>query len=157
LVPFGKNFHIPLQVPFTAIRSSTGHSAGTLLLEKELPMTRHYLASLLLATPGLALAAPAPAPAPAPISLTDCAAIAENGKRLACFDRLASTAGVTPVDPAAAPTAALAQAESATPPSPVISANHQDRAAPDSTLKGYWELGQENKHGRFVFQPYQPN
>ena len=151
MVPFAKHFHIPLQVPFTAIPSSTGHSAGTLLFEKELPMTRHYFASLLLATPGLALAAAAPT------SLTDCAAIAENGKRLACFDRLATTAGVTPVDPAALPTAALAQPEPATPPSPVISANHQDRAAPDSTLKGYWELGQENKHGRFVFQPYQPN
>ena len=114
-------------------------------------MPRHYLASLLFASPVVALAAAAP------ISLTECAAIAESGKRLACFDRLAASVGVTPAEPAAGASGKIPQTEQTTPSTATISANHQDRPAPDSLLKGYWELGQENKHGRFVVQPYQAN
>ncbi|HZW11823.1 MAG TPA: phospholipase A [Noviherbaspirillum sp.] len=110
-------------------------------------------ALLLAAHSGVVLAAPA--------SLADCAGIAEDSKRLACFDELAAAhradadnkqlggqAPLESMDEATAESTAVAAAEAAA---------EKTDAKNRSYLAKHWELGPENKRGTFKFQSHQPN
>lgn len=100
---------------------------------------------------------------PMPSTLSDCAAIVDNGQRLACFDQLA---------------ARQMQAETAATKSRESSGRHEALDAPEtqaatseqpsssaagtsppstSVLAEHWELNQEDKRGVFRFRPHQPN
>jgi phospholipase A1 len=91
----------------------------------------------------------------APESLRDCALIADNGARLACFDRVASDdagQGRGAAQPAPAPSPALVPA---TPP-----ADSSARITPSATssyLSDRWELGAQDKRGVFSFRPHRAN
>jgi phospholipase A1 len=85
----------------------------------------------------------------APASLRDCATIADNGARLACFDRLAADdagqqrgTGQPALSPAMAPAGSAAR----------ITAS-----APSSYLSDRWELGAQDKRGVFSFRPHRAN
>jgi phospholipase A1 len=104
-------------------------------------IAKKLLPLLLGGIPMLAFAAPA--------SLRDCALIADNGARLACFDRLASDdggQGRAPGQPAPSP---------AMPPGD--SAARINGPATSSYLADHWELGADNKRGVFAFRPHRAN
>lgn len=100
---------------------------------------------LLTSYPALALSAPA--------TLADCTPIADDRKRLECFDALAAGrhagTGSAPSQEANAgeplPNAAAAPAMPAA------------KTAEPSYLAEHWELGPENKRGTLRFRQHQPN
>jgi phospholipase A1 len=104
-------------------------------------IAKKLLPLLLSGIPMLAFAAPA--------SLRDCAPIADNGARLACFDRLASDGGGQ--GPAAG--------QPAPPPAmpPGDSAARINGPPASSYLAEHWELGADNKRGVFAFRPHRAN
>lgn len=81
----------------------------------------------------------------APMTLAECAGIADDRQRLACFDRLAS--------PAAASENAVPDQEQQQ--QPIQEAKRGDTA--DFSLARHWEVGQENKRGTFDFRAHRPN
>jgi phospholipase A1 len=88
----------------------------------------------------------APVPA-APAVLSDCARIADNSKRLACFDEFVAGTMNRPSDVAVdAPPVATK--------SPPVA---PDKPATRSLLDEIWETRPENKRGTFVFRPHQEN
>ncbi|WP_428421780.1 phospholipase A [Methylibium sp.] len=113
-------------------------------------MSPTALSALLLALPfGAALAQQDALP-----TLADCAALSDDGLRLACYDHLAGReapavptvpAGRTP-DVMARPTPPIAGTGLQGPPTP----------AP-SFLSKYWELDEADKRGTFNFTGYRPN
>lgn len=101
----------------------------------------------------------------APASLADCAQIAADPARLACFDELAA-ATVKGQAPAAAPgavTQPAAQAQPATAQgTQAAQATPQVAAAPASApepsfLERHWEIGEANKRGAFQFRMHESN
>ena len=128
------------------------------------------IALSLLAGPALA----------APAALADCAGIAADAARLACFDQLAApfkkqgaspTAAQTvpPQEPVTSPqqAAAAAQPQVASPqpqltsPQPPAASAQPQRAsqgaAEPSYLERHWELGDANKRGTFQFRMHETN
>ena len=109
---------------------------------------------LVAACPAIALSAPA--------GLGDCAAIAANDQRLACFDQLAA-----PYRSQASPDAAAVKSGDGEPPSQVGSSHAPAslvstapvpaRPVIKSALAEHWELGPEHKRGTFQFRPHQAN
>ena len=99
---------------------------------------------LLASCPAIAMAAPA--------TLADCAAIADDRKRLECFDALAAAQRPRNDDAAASePDTSPALPEMAGPPDLPAA-----KAAP-SYLAEHWELGRANKRGILRFRQHQPN
>jgi phospholipase A1 len=128
------------------------------------------LIPLLLALPALAQTAPQ--------TLAECAAIADGGQRLACFDGVAAsqkaaaastgpaTAAVaTPTTPGAvAPvptTAPVAEGAFDAPRTSAVdrtaSVDPVVQAASQYTLSSHWELDARDKRGVFKFRPHRPN
>jgi phospholipase A1 len=136
------------------------------------PRLPHTIAliPLLLALPALAQTAPQ--------TLADCAAIADGGQRLACFDGVAASqaaaaAGAAPATAAAAtPTAAGVVPPVPTTPAVAEGAFDAPRtsavdrtasvdpvvqAASQYTLSSHWELDARDKRGVFKFRPHRPS
>lgn len=106
---------------------------------------RRFIRAGLFAALTAALAQSAQAQAPA--VLADCARIADNSQRLACFDEF--VAGTM-----SRPSEVAVQAP------PVAAANPPvapDKPASRSLLDEIWETRPENKRGAFVFRPHQEN
>lgn len=130
---------------------------GTRILHAARPMIAACLAGVVLS------ATPAVHASPVPTSLADCAAIVDNGQRLACFDQLAAqqvqsaTAATKQPEATGAPARVDASdIQSSTgehPASPVADASSDQ----SSVLSEHWELDRANKHGLFRFRPHQPN
>jgi len=101
----------------------------------------------------------------APASLADCAAIADNSKRLACFDALAAAhrlQGENAPAEAQDPLGAAAEVPKdvptdATMHAPADTAVDKPAARATSYLAKHWELGPDDKRGTFKFQSHQPN
>lgn len=85
---------------------------------------------------------------PQPETLTDCARIADNSQRLACFDRLAAANGEEKIEKEDRRSASIP-----VPPERAAAADAQNT----EQLAQHWELDQENKRGLFVFRPHQEN
>ncbi|WP_026076202.1 phospholipase A [Noviherbaspirillum massiliense] len=104
------------------------------------------LGGLLLASAGSATHAQGPA------SLSDCAGIADDRQRLACFDRLAAGTGqegrTRPVQRAD---------EAPAVPEPATASFEKARQADAFSLSRHWELSREDKQGTFVFRPHHDN
>ncbi|WP_020656809.1 phospholipase A [Massilia niastensis] len=117
------------------------------------------LVPLLIALPTLAQSLPQ--------HLADCAPIADNAQRLACFDRLAAAqaapAASTAPAATAVPEALPAQSASAFPgprsaeTDAAASVDPTVEAAAQYSLSGHWELDARDKRGTFVFRPHHPN
>lgn len=108
------------------------------------------LSVLLLAWPWAVVSAQEAA-APA---LADCAALTDDGLRLACYDRLAGReAPPVPVVPAGRTPDVVAR------PAPEVGGNGlQGPPTPaPSFLSKYWELDRADKRGTFNFTGYRPN
>lgn len=91
----------------------------------------------------------------APPALADCAALTDDGLRLACYDRLAGRAApLAPVVPAGRTPDLMAR-----PAEPPAGSGLDVPAAapPPSFLSKYWELDQADKRGTFNFTGYRPN
>jgi phospholipase A1 len=98
---------------------------------------------LLFAATGAHAEAPAPA-------LGDCQGLADDGARLACYDRLAGRPPATPataLEPAGTSPAAAAAIAAQSPPEPQPSG---------SPLSSAWELDRADKRGTFAYSPYRP-
>jgi len=104
-----------------------------------------YFAAALLLFPAVVLAQPGKP------TLAECARIAADRDRLACYDRLAahSPAAPPPAAPLEAPAPVPASAGQAEAPPPTASSPH--------SLESYWELDPEYKRGTFQFRPYRDN
>ena len=137
-------------------------------LRHRFAMTMTLLTALLAA---LIAAMPADASAQAESRAQDCAAIADNTARLACYDRLhgrapdiapdiappsvAAQAPVQPV-PAALPVAAAASMPGQDPCSRLPEASGGARNFLGSTLSERWELSCRDQLPRFLPRPYKP-
>jgi len=99
-------------------------------------------AAVLLTVPAIAF------PMTRPKTLADCAGIADNRQRLACFDRLAAEESRPPVQPAA-PDASFSENPPAT--------SAPAAKSPAFSLSRHWELDPEDKHGTFAFRPHYDN
>lgn len=97
--------------------------------------------------PLLLLAAASPAHAG---TLADCKSIADDARRLACYDALAGEAAEITA-PAAKHATDLPEEE---PPLPVDTV--QERRALGTTLADRWELDDAHRRGIFVLRPYKP-
>lgn len=119
------------------------------------PNARSLLAVLLAACPLIVFSQVA-----READLGNCASIADDRKRLECFDRLAAGSRDRRDDLAtgsrnkrdergsgAATTVGVSPAPS----------ESRSAAADDLSLAHHWELGQENKRGTFNFRPHRPN
>jgi phospholipase A1/A2 len=105
----------------------------------------------LAATPQVRAAAPAASAAPdLRADLQTCERIADDQRRLICYDRLAR--GERPAAPAAA-SASAAENDALIDPDRSAAA----RAAQPSPLARFWELEEEDKRGTFRFFTYHPN
>lgn len=108
----------------------------------------------------------------ASMSLAECSGIADDSKRLACFDRLAALAkhaGSSRQAATAAPAPAgpnlprLPQVRDPAAPQILTGENTAPNPAPkregpaDFSLARHWEVGQEYKRGTFDFRPHRPN
>lgn len=116
-------------------------------------MMPHPQRSLLLCLP-LLVASPAFAQEEAPKLLADCANIADNAARLACFDKLAAVPAprteaavvVTPADgtPAAAEPVTV----------PVVTAQPSAESSAKFSQLDHWELDEPYRRGVFKFRPH---
>ncbi len=100
----------------------------------------------------------------APATLASCAAIADNGQRLACFDSLAAGAAapLAPPSPALPAPSSSLPAPAATPSQEVSAGAPAGEGVPvlqerQFSLARHWEVGAENKRGTFDFRPHQLN
>lgn len=81
-----------------------------------------------------------------PVSLVECARIADNGQRLACYDRLAQQAASVP------PQQALPE-----PSPPSVAEVARVLESEPFSLAKHWELDQAHKRGTFSFRPHNAN
>ena len=93
-----------------------------------------------------------------PATLAECAAIAEDKARLACFDALAAGQAAPSVTQPRADEAPQAAGTRPLPPRRSDPFSIQfDQRTEASSLAEQWEVGEENKRGVFAFRPHHPN
>ena len=111
------------------------------------------LTALTVLLPAMTCAA-ALAQGEAPPTLADCAALTDDGLRLACYDRLAGRdAAVVPAVPAGRTPDVVSR-----PAAPIAGTGLQGPPTPSpSFLSKYWELDEADKRGTFNFTGYRPN
>lgn len=111
-------------------------------------LARYFLAGFLFLIPGFALSLEPP------LTFADCADIADDRRRLACFDRIAVGSVIetkrNPGGDTGGETSAPAEQ-----PVPPLATGTKKKAA--FSLARNWELTPEYKRGTFMFSPYNDN